>query len=190
MAAMIKPPGIVLVVLLIMLVIAVVSLLLMPIHVQTHLPLQVRGRLVSAEDGVPVAGAWVMAVPSRAWAEDEDRLADASRSSRTWIALQHSERYVPPGPASAPARAGGGTTRSDGSFDANLLCIWSEWRRGFILSRVERSPRDRVRALAIEIKGRDPVILDVPEGTWTEHPDEDDLWASWDLGVIEVPSTP
>ena len=31
------------------------------------------------------------------------------------------------------------------------------------------------------------MILDVPEGTWTEHDDEDGLWATWDLGVVEVP---
>ena len=45
-------------------------------------------------------------------------------------------------------------------------------------------------ALRIEIEGRAPVILDVPEGTWTEHDGEDGLWATWDLGVVEVPGSP
>ena len=48
-------------------------------------------------------------------------------------------------------------------------------------------PPHGVEVLRIEIEDRDPVILDVPVGTWTEHEDEDDMWATWDLGVVEVP---
>ena len=34
------------------------------------------------------------------------------------------------------------------------------------------------------------MILHVREGTSTQCAGENDQWATWDLGVIEVPSTP
>ena len=185
-----RPPTVVIVILVWIVGGTVIGVLfVVPAYVDSILPLRVTGRLVHAEDGRPVPNAWILTLRDRGWAMDDARLDEASRSARRWIAWQRDERLVPPGPRAAPADMGGSPTDEQGTFDAYLLMRWGCFRHG-ILGGERPTPQMGVRALRIEIEGRDPVILDVPEGTWTEHDGEDDLWATWDLGVVEVPSTP
>ena len=91
----------------------------------------------------------------------------------------------------APMGASGATVNEDEEFTIHVAVRWTVSYLGPIrLTGTTPPPRYDLGVLRIEIEGRAPVILDVPEGTWTEHGGEDGLWATWDLGVVEVPSTP
>ena len=161
------------------------------VHVDCVFPIRVTGRLVASADGDPIRDALIITAPSRSTAVA--RIAGGSYRERIdeWIAYNDAEKAAGRGaaePRLAPWGAGGARTREDGTFSTVQTLLWSYDRFGWSQSRPSQPPpRYHVEALAIEIEGSAPMILDVPEGTWTEHPDEDDLWATWDLGVVAVP---
>ena len=148
--------------------------------------LRVRGR------GSRPLRVFVMVLPDREWATDPSR----ERGFHREAALAWSE---PPGPRTfrtdevrhAPRMESGAKLEEDGKFTIYIANSWTVSYLGpFRLTDAAPPPRYGPQVLRIDILGYDPVILDMPDGTWTEHDGEDGLWATWDLGVVEVPGRP
>ena len=78
-------------------------------------------------------------------------------------------------------------------FDVVVDVPWSVAFVGDERTSPTRPPfRHGVEALHVEVEGKDPLVIDIPEncGDWTEHPDDPDehhdLWATWDLGTLKL----
>jgi len=160
-------------------------------HSDCSFPIRVTGVLVASTDGSPIANTFVMTAPSQPAAAAWITSGQYRERIDEWLQYEDAEEEAGRGPASprsAPWGAGGARTHEDGTFTIVQTLLWSYDRAGWWQSRPSHPPPCHgIEALAIEIEGRDPVILDVPEGTWTEHDGDDGLWATWDLGVVEVP---
>lgn len=150
--------------------------------------LEVDGRLLDGETGAPIPGAMVMAFPVREWAEDETEVA---RFRRMIDARRAVARRKSPGAAlgSYPmSLVGGALTDAAGVFTMLVDVPWCVYDSGCAGSDpVRPPPRHGIEALRIEIEGGDPVVLEAPTGTWTEHEEPDGLWATYDVGVVRVP---
>ena len=157
-------------------------------HADCEFYLLVDGRIVDGATGAPIAKATVLAIPQCAVIKPE---------AVEWIRSEFKDAYVaqriapPDGEGPQPLLlpwGGGGVTNPTGVFSMILVVPWSfNCVEGSIQGETRPPARHGVAALRIEIEGRDPVILDVPEGTWTEHAGTNDPWATWDMGVLEVP---
>ena len=160
-------------------------------HFDCRLPVRVTGRILEGADRAAVSGAFVMTLRSREHVEQVPEVERRTERIGEWNALLEEvekRRSDSPHPFCAPELSGGGQTQVDGTFSFVFTIPWSYDVRGLSQSNPSYPPpRHGIQVLRIEIAGRDPVILDVPEGTWTQHDGEDGLWATWDLGVVEVP---
>lgn len=162
----------------------------MPMNAITFVTIEVTGRIVESGSGEAVCDAWVLVIPSREWAENTDRLAEANRGARRWHELNNNE-VVERGPGlRGPFGAGGDVTAATGEFKVEVTHSWSQWLSGLLAPRKPLPARYRTGALVIEIEGKPRLILDAPKGTWTEHDDRPMPHATYELGTVMVDTTP
>jgi hypothetical protein len=151
-----------------------------------HRNVAVGGRLLSAETGLPVAGAEVMTFPERSWADDPKTVAQ-------FRSLAKEERELRGGRPSSFLCAVG-TSDEKGEFHVVVEVPWSHGTNWFGVDMGPLEPPERhgVKVLRIDPgDGKPPRIVDVPKGEWQRVPDRrDDLWARWDLGDVRLGTAP
>jgi hypothetical protein len=158
---------------------------------------RVTGKLVDSESGRALPGVWVLTLPKRSWVDGQERVAQYRR--RLAEEQERARRSAVAETSSILERAwfhAAGETAADGSFDVVILVDWAvSYANGVRRSPTHPPPRHGVQALLVEVDGRDRRVIDLaPDcGTWTEHPDDPnefhELWATWDLGTLEVRTT-
>lgn len=155
--------------------------------------MRVRGRLADASSGAPVAGAWLMTLPNRAWAEEPETIANY----RKWNAeeeLELSKEQAAgrtPSPRMRASLCASATTDANGGFDVFVRVPWS-WREvdGVLQGPRSPPPRDGVEAIRVEPNGGAPFVIEVGSGTWDARRNaSDEIWATWDLGALRVPAS-
>lgn len=130
------------------------------VHSDCECQVRVTGRLVDGDGHSPVAGAWVMTLPSRA--DPEDPVEAGWRRRK----IEEHHRGGETEPRHDLRNSGGDYTLADGKFAFDLTVRWSYSRVAGITLWLRHPPaRHGIVAIRIEIEGRDPVILDAPHGT-------------------------
>lgn len=122
-------------------------------QVDAEFPVLISGRVVDQETGRPIAAAWVMALPRRELANDEEHISSWTRRLR-----DHS-----------PISMWGGTrTKPDGSYSflVKIPWGWSEGASGWSFSRKTPPPYYALGCLIVEAEGFKRTIIDPRSGQW------------------------
>lgn len=152
--------------------------------------LRLRGRLVEEASGGPCAGAWILTLPQRTWADEPETIANY----RKWNAeeAENEARAQADGRellrSKRPSLCASGTADATGTFDLLVSVPWSmRTVNGVPLDHASPPPRRGVQALLVEREGHEPIVLEVTGGTWVKAKVADlDIWATWDLGTLRV----
>lgn len=176
------------------LILALVTFRVVPVaHSDYEYDLEVRGVLVDAASGEPTPSAFTLACLASAEHVDDVYVADwRMRIRGLYDVIAGKDAEIPYG--SFPLTgANAAVTDYAGRFRTWITVKWSynTGQSGCDYDRGENlKDGTRVRALRIERRGRTPVVVDAPTGTWTKHGKESAWWATHDMGVIRVPSEP
>ncbi len=156
--------------------------------------IELRGRLVDATSGAPLAGRGVCAFRH----ESEVRAPKVTEEfTERNAAARAAAAELPPRewpPAQGMCTEAHGLTDADGRFHVQLY----QWHStayvgGEPQGPEEPAPRTGLYALMIERQDGEPpaVVTQIPAGSWEralDSVDAFDRWATWDLGDVRVPS--
>jgi hypothetical protein len=168
-------------------------LILQPIVMWDRWPyVQIRGRLVDAETGEPLAGLQVFALwdaeerPTEVELERRWEDAEAGRELRGAPASTDHESWI-----LSMGWGGAGPTDAEGRFDLVTQTIWGGNYYPWGLGRDtpdEPPPYHGARALLVEWPDGRRTVVDTTHGTWTvvDPPSTGDIYAVLDIGEVRV----